>query len=156
MQRRGNCVANSPGVIETGPLLYRHWCVSNESIRLTAQHPRGPPVHDYQCITDEYSWIESAICQCIWLNVCQTRVQGNSRANATCVCCFGKLKRVRVTCPNLSHFLYILLHVDCVGVFVWQHSRIVGYESIHAHHHQNINDLLCIYLKSMCSILRFQ
>lgn len=100
MQSRGNCVANSPGVIETGPLLYRHWCVSNESISLTAQHPGGPPVHDYQCITGESSWIESAICHCIWLTVCQTRVQGNSRASATCVRCFGKLKRVSVTCTT--------------------------------------------------------
>lgn len=37
----GKCAANSPGVMEAGPLVYRHWCTSNESIILSASCLRG-------------------------------------------------------------------------------------------------------------------
>lgn len=122
------CVTHRPGVIETGPLLYRHQRVSNESISLTARHPGGPSDHDYQCITDECFWIENAICHHIWVYVYQLGEPGNSRAG-TPVCCFWWIKATSHHTSHLSRFLHVL-RVTCV----W-------FKSAYVKSPQDMNDL---------------
>lgn len=80
---RRNYVTNSPGVIETGPLLYRQR-MSNDSNSLTARSSEGASHHDYQCITDVCFWIVNAICHHIWAYVYKTRERVHPYAQVAC------------------------------------------------------------------------
>lgn len=116
--RRRKCVKAVRGLIETGPFLCRHWCVSNESISLTAQSPEGCCIHDHRRITDECVRIGNAICHYIWVCVClPNRGEKHNSCAGAPVCRSGQLEQLPIACRSCPIVSTFSASQMCVFVF---------------------------------------